>query len=343
MQKKTWKNMATLVLALMVFLLVGCSSSTEETKTDTSDATTQEGGKVEKIALLLPGTITDHGWNANAHAGLEKLKGEGYETAYTEMVVAANMEATFRNYAKEGYDLLIGHGGQFGDAALRVAADYPEKYFFVFGPAPDENAEMPDNMCFVDEGEFEGAYLAGVLAALTTESNVIGYVGGEDISTQRADKNAFIEGVASIDPAIDVQVIIAGTFEDSAKGKESALALIEQGADVLMHSADSTGVGVIEAAKEQEVYVIGYGTDQSNLAGEYILTSIIINIPDAIVQQLDRIEQGNFAGVYKQGLEVGLIALAPYGPSVPEEVRTQVDETEEQIISGEVEVTLSYE
>ena len=76
------------------------------------------------VALLLPGSIGDAGWNANAFKGLQEIEAEGIETAYTESVPVPDIEAAFRGYAEEGYTLIIGHGFEFGEPALKVAPDF---------------------------------------------------------------------------------------------------------------------------------------------------------------------------------------------------------------------------
>lgn len=140
-----------LCAAMAVSVMTGCKAKTEETakaaegaKTGQSEAAGTEGtgekapaGEVSKIAILLPGFITDKSWNQGAYEGLKELESQGYGIAYTEDVQAADMESTFRSYCEEDYDFVIGHGVQYGDACVRVAEDYPEKYFFITGNPPE--------------------------------------------------------------------------------------------------------------------------------------------------------------------------------------------------------------
>ncbi len=90
------------------------------------------------VALLLPGSIGDAGWNANAYKGLQEIQAQGYETAYTESVPVPDIEAGFRGYAEQGFGLIIGHGFEFGEPALKVAPDFPNNYFHVSGKAPPD-------------------------------------------------------------------------------------------------------------------------------------------------------------------------------------------------------------
>ena len=252
------------------------------------------------------------------------------------------MESTFRSYCEEDYDFVIGHGVQYGDACVRVAEDYPEKYFFITGNPP-EGEETPGNIAFYDYKEYEGAYVCGVLAAIQSESGVIGYIGGGDNTTQASDKNAFVEGAKAARPDVEVKTVITGTFNDSSKGKETALAMIEQGVDVILQTCDETGLGAFEACEEKGVFCIGYTSDQASLVKDDLcLTSLMVSIPTMITSQIDIIKSGEFGGLENPGLKEGVISIAPYSSKVTEEAAAAADEAREKIISGEIVLTPNY-
>lgn len=345
-----------LCAAMAVSVMTGCKAKTEETakaaegaKTGQSEAAGTEGagekapaGEVSKIAILLPGFITDKSWNQGAYEGLKELESQGYGIAYTEDVQAADMESTFRSYCEEDYDFVIGHGVQYGDACVRVAEDYPEKYFFITGNPP-EGEETPGNIAFYDYKEYEGAYVCGVLAAVQSESGVIGYIGGGDNTTQASDKNAFVEGAKAARPDVEVKTVITGTFNDSSKGKETALAMIEQGVDVILQTCDETGLGAFEACEENGVFCIGYTSDQASLVKDDLcLTSLMVSIPTMITSQIDIIKSGEFGGLENPGLKEGVISIAPYSSKVTKEAAAAADQAREKIISGEIVLTPDY-
>ena len=289
----------TLALAMSLSLLTACGSSNDSAAPsgdDGSDAageTVTDRSTVSKIAVLLPGSITDESWNQTAYEGLQQIGEMGYETAYTENVGSNDMEAVFRSYCEEGYDFVIGHGAQYGDACCRVAEDYPNVNFFITGNAPEDvpEDELPANIMFADYRECEGAYVCGVVAALMTQSGKVGYVGGGNNTTQQSDKNAFIDGVASVSSDIEVKTVITGTFDDSALGKETAIAMMEDGVDVILQTCDHTGLGVLEACSEKGVYCLGYTSDQSGLVSDGLcLTSMMVDIPRMISSQIDLIK-----------------------------------------------------
>jgi basic membrane protein A len=296
-----------------------------------------------KVALLLPGSIGDAGWNANAYKGLEDIKAQGYETAYTESVPVPDIEAGFRGYAEQGYKLIIGHGFEFGEPALKVAPDFPDVYFHVSGKAPP-NVTIPKNVGFLDQQEFQGAYLCGVVAGLMTKSGKIGYVGGMEIPPQLANLAAYTSGARSVKPDVQILGVLTGTFEDPEKGREAALAQIANGADIIMQTADSTGMGAIQVAKEKKVYIIGYGGDQSEIAPDLVLTSLVVNNPMAIALQVKRIEEGSFGGsVWVAGIKENIIDIAKFGSMVPQDVVDKVMALRDQIVKGTFQVPEIYD
>lgn len=337
------KKALSLVLSvvLLLSLFTACGKKAEEASAPAGDAAA-ETKKVSKIAILLPGYITDKSWNQGAYEGLKELESQGYEIAYTEDVQAADMESTFRTYCEDGYDFVIGHGVQYGDACVRVAQDYPDAYFFITGNPP-EGDDLPKNIAFYDYKEFEGAYVCGYLAALMSKTGVIGYIGGGDNSTQCSDKNAFVEGAKAANADLDVKTVITGTFNDSSIGKETALAMIEQGVDVLLQTCDETGLGAFEACNEKDVYCIGYTSDQASQVKEGLcLTSLLVSIPTMITSQIDLINAGTFGGLENPGLKEGVIALAPYSANVPADVQEKVDAVKNTLIDGTLVLTADY-
>ncbi len=340
MKKLMKKSVALFAAAVFAFGLTACGSSdtsgSSSEDSSSSDASAPEG-LVQSIALILPGVITDQSWSQLAYEAVEELADEGYDTAYTESVATADAETTFRTYADQGYDLIIGHGSEFTEAAVTVAGDYPDTYFFCTNKCPD-GVEPPDNLGFCYTKEYEAAFACGVAAALMTESNIVGYLGGMEQASQIADRNAFTDGVAYIDPEIQVISIMSGSFDDSALGNEAALSMIEQGADVLMHSCDTTGLGLIEACTENNVMCIGYGADQKDLAPDLMITSCIADTGAAIEQVIDVVGTDQFGTSWSPGMTEGIVFIGEFGDNVPQDVQDQVNDVVDQIKSGELVV-----
>ena len=141
--------------------------------------------KTTKVALLLSGVIADGGWGQLAYEGLKSLDGKpGFKAAYAENISQAQIPQVARGYADDGYDLIIGHGFEFGSPLLDVAPDYPQASFLVssFQPQP----KVPGNILYADLAYFDVAYAAGALAALISgKKQAVGFVGGGDNPTQQ--------------------------------------------------------------------------------------------------------------------------------------------------------------
>ncbi len=350
------KKLLAIILCLaVIFSLAACAGNgdateapTEAPKTDDNNTDTDTEAPSNEptdsdisVALILPGVITDESWCWTAYQGLQQLESEGYKTQYVENVDTSNCESIAMNFVDDGYTLVIAHGSQFGDAMIRVAEANTNNYFFVYGKAPVDN--YPDNIGFVDTAVFHATYICGYLAAKMSKSGTIGYIGGSESAGQLTMKNAYTEGAKAANPDANVLTIMTGNTEDTALGKESALSMINQGADVIMHAADTTGLGVIEACVEKGVYCMGYGSDQHDLAPELMLTSVVEIVPPVIASQVDRIKDGTFGGVYKPGLGVGVELAELNADIIPAELVTEINKLIEDVTNGVVTVTESYE
>ena len=261
-----------------------------------AEVPTEEGaGAAIKVALLLPGPVTDGGWSQLAYAGLEALSADpGFETAYAESISQANIPSVTRGYADDGFDLIIGHGFEFGSAFLEIAPEYPEIHFFAttFQPQP----EIPANIQYVDAAYFPAAYAAGALAALLSESKVVGFVGGGDNPTQQGMMKLFIAGAEQTVEGAKGLRVVTGDYNDAAKGREAATTMIGNGADVIWHAADVTGLGAIEGAVASGARVLGAYSDQISLAPDNLGASLVMDLAQMVQTKAQEVRDGSFAG-----------------------------------------------
>jgi basic membrane protein A and related proteins len=230
------------------------------------------------VALLLSGVITDGGWSQLAYSGLKELRFRyGFKTAYAENITLAQMEQVARGYSDDGFDLIIGHGVEFSSTLLEVAPDYPSQSYFVTTFLPQ--SAVPRNILYVNMGYFGAAYGAGFLAALiSNKKQAVGFIGGNDDPNQQRIKRAFIAGAQHAAPGIRALAIITGDYDNASKGREAASILIGNGADVVWHAADVTGLGAIQAAVAANVKVMGCYSDQTALAPNNMATSFQMNL-----------------------------------------------------------------
>lgn len=325
----------TVVLVLLAVIVAGCTSVPAAGPTQ---STTEKGS----VAMIFPGPV-GMGWNTRAYTALQKYEKDGYKTAYVDEVADVDNEGQMRTFAQQGYTLVVGHGFTFVDPVAKVAPEFPKTNFFITAGLPAEGQQLPENVGYMKYHSEQGTYLAGMLAAYMTKSGVIGYVGAQATPICLADLAGYKMGARAIKPDIKVMSVWTGVWEDPAKGKEAALAMIDNGADVIMHDADLTGTGAMQAAKDRSVYAIGMVDDQSSIAPDLFLTSILLNITKAIENQMGYIEAGKFGGIQEPGIKEGVIDIAPIGTFVPADIAKKVMDARQQIIDGQLVVEAIYE
>ena len=271
MKNRVMKTMMALTMtaALTVSMAAGAVSVMAADEKDPKDV---------KVALVLPGSANDKGWNQEAYDGLEKIKDLGCETAYSENVQASDYETIFRGYADQGFNVVFGHGTEFEDAAEKVAEDYPDTIFCI----TSSDISQDPNVCSLQNLNNEQGFIAGVVAALATESKKVAAIGGMEIPSIQSYIMGFEQGVEYVDNGTEALTAYTGDFSDATKVKEQANAFIEQGADIVSQDADEAGLGLFEAIKDAPdgVYAIGAVKDQYDECPGKVLTSATNQISD---------------------------------------------------------------
>lgn len=320
----------SVILVACVLLVAGCGG----------------GGKREeapppvfRVALLLTGPVSDDGWNASAHEGLEAIRYSlGAGISYVESLEKSQFEENFRQYAAQGYDLVFGHGYEFGDAALRVAEAFPNTKFVVV--AGNKSAPNVASIHFRLE---QATYELGVLAGMMSRSGVIGLVGGEEIPSLEPGFAAFANGAHSVRREIRVITKYVGNWSDVTLAKEHATALMAQGADFIFQNADKAGLGVFQAVKERpDTYAFGSNKDQNDLAPDVILASAVIDVSKALLDIARSVQNGAFEGrVRALGIREGVVAVKYNERLVSRvalETRKKLVEVEQDIRQGRIDV-----
>jgi basic membrane protein A len=293
-----------------------------------------------KVALLLSGPANDQGWNAVAFAGLQEAK-EKYnlQTAYSENVGIADGEAAFRDYAAQGYDLVIGHGFQFGEPAVRISSQFPKTKFM----AIESNAYNANTASYVMACE-EAGYLMGMLSASMSKTGVIGIVGGFEQPSIVKVLEAYKLGAKAVNPNIRVLDAYVSSFTDVALGKEAALSMADQGADVLSHCANQAGTGVIKAAEERGLLATGDSYDQNSIAPNTVMASTIYSVPALVLTAVEKVQNGTYeGGVFNLGMKDGVVDISGYNSfenKIDQPVKDLIAKTREQILTGAFKVPL---
>ncbi|NKJ35152.1 BMP family protein [Rhizobium sp. SG570] len=289
-----------------------------------------------KIAMVMPGPISDNDWNSVGYNGLQAAaKALGAEVAYSENVSDADAERVLRDYASRGYKLIFAHSFSYGDATLNVAEDFPDTTFMA-GTAK----ELAPNVGSYSNPDYQGAYLAGMLGAGASKSKTIGWVGGMPAPNMLANFHAYEAGAKAMVPSVKVLHSFIGSWFDPPKAKEAAIAQVEQGADVL----SAQGVGVIDAANARNVFALGAMTDQNHLGPKTVLTSVLWDLGPLITAVGKAVEDKTWTSQnWSFGIPEGAVRLADFhglDAGVSSDVLTAVKAKFDAIKSGAFTVPL---
>lgn len=321
-------KIAFVVAAVLAMALSACAPAATKVPTKAPAAE-----KKVRVAVAFPGLVTDQSWNQFGFEGLKAAEKEcGVEIAYTENVMQDEQLETFRNYAAEGYDMIIGHGGEYAKSIETVAAEYPDIWF------GDTNG-MPkgDNVSITVIGYNQASYLAGVLACEMTKANHVAYVGAEEIPVMKDAEEWYKKGVQYCGKDTKVDIVYTGDWADVNKAREAGLSLIAGGADVLYHTLDTADAGLIAAAQDKGKYAIGLYRDSSALGPKAVIGSAICS-PAGLIYHLAcrHVPKGKVAFVdvrdsrYPAGIQMTDLT--------PPDVQEKVNEVYEKVKSGEIEI-----
>ena len=329
--KTTSGRVISLLTTACALLLVACSGGDSAARGNSADSATF------KVALLTPGPISDHSWNAGAYEGLLRIRDSlGAHISHIQVKTPADFEENFRQYGAQHYNLVFGHGFEFQDAASRVGPEFPNTVYIT-----TSGNRFGKNVAPMVFGFEEPSYLAGVLAGSLTKSKIIGMIGGTQLPPVASGFLAFEAGVHSVDPKIKVLTSYIGSWDDASAGKEQAIAQIQRGADLIFQNADAAGLGIFQAAKEaKNVYVFGTNSNQNSVAPSVIVASVVIDLPHAFLTVARQVKEGRFQSkIIYLGTSTGVVKLVP-NPAldtlVPPPLRARIDSVRNAIEVGTV-------
>lgn len=329
-----WYSSAALGTSL---LLKGCTNNSTSTQSSQPETKAATGTKNNlKVAMVLPGIITDKAWNQVGFEGLNVVKEkQALETAYVEKVGQPDQVEALSDFARRGYNLIFAHGGQFDASIQQVAAEFPKTFFVGVN-----GAVKGDNMASLRIDSLQGGYVSGVVAASMTKANKIAYLCAQQFQSTDDEKRGFELGAKSIKPDITVTASYTGDWNDAAKAKEAALALISSGNDVIFLWLDNAAPAVLETASEKGIYAIGNTADQHDIAPKAVLTSIVKRIDLAIAYLANLATKNELKGeIYTIGWEKpDILYLGEFGEMVSEDVRKKAQETTKAIADKSIQL-----
>ncbi|MPM68152.1 hypothetical protein SDC9_115083 [bioreactor metagenome] len=302
------KTLALLLALAMVFALAACGGGAAATPSPSASAAPTAAptasAKVFKVAMICDSSISDGGWGAACYNAMVSAAGDlGWETQVTDSIDVADFVSAIESYCQLGYDMIFLPGNQYSDATVQVAADYPDVCFAVLN---GKESLPTDNITSILPNAQEIGWIAGALAGLMSETNVLGFIGGMELDTTKAKLASYEEAAKVINPDITVLSAYAGSFSDTAKGMELANSMISQKADVFFGDASAVDSGArqaIDAANGSgaiKIYDIGQPAD---LLGQNpcVISSVVTDNAGMLKLCLQAVEDGTFGNAVIYG------------------------------------------
>ena len=300
-----------------------------------------------KVGLVLDlGGKDDKSFNASAYEGATAARKKlGIYLKYVEPSDDNAFEPLLRAFAQKDFDLIIGIGFAQKEAIAKVAAQFPQKHFVVV----DSQVDAPNVRSLMFQ-EHEGGFIVGAIAAMTSQTGKIGYIGGMDVPLIRRFETGYEAGAKKINPQITVIANYVGVtpsaWNNPPRGKELALAQYDAGADVIFAAAGASGFGVFDAAEERKKLAIGVDSNEDWVKPGQILTSMLKRVDLAVFSAIQDAQNGKFtAGLKRFGLaDKGVdYSIDQYNEKLlPESVRQRADALKADIIAGKIVVPDYY-
>jgi basic membrane protein A and related proteins len=327
-----------LVSVLFALVLSACAPSAQP-----SGGAQSAGGGKFRVAVVMPSAINDVAFSQSMYNALTAIQTEmggdaNFELKYSEnMFNVPDAAAAIRDYASQGYNLVIAHGSQYGNSVEEIAKEFP-KVAFAWGT--DVNTFGLPNVTAYTAAAEEGCYVNGVMAAKLTKSKKIGVTGPVEVGDAKTCIDGFTQGVAATDPSVQVSKTWTGSFSDVKLMTEAAKAHIAAGADVLTGSSQSV-VGSIGAAKDAgNVLWFGTQSDQSSVAPSLVVASQVYDWVPSLKDLIGKIKSGTLGGgtytlhLNNDGLKMSLNS----GYALPADAKTAADAAIAGIKDGSIKV-----
>jgi basic membrane protein A and related proteins len=298
-------TLALELLAILALFVLGCDKP----------AAQPGGAKTFRVAMILPGSDQDHGWNQMAREGLDRIKSElKAETKIVTNVKTGEMANQLSYFGGDGFDVVICHGQEFASDVAKAAPRFP-KTCFIVGGCP---TEIPGALA-VEFDARDASFLAGFVASRVTRTKTVAFVGAMEVPTLVACYNGMRDGLTAAPNSTPVKLLPplwTDSWESPTRAKEKAESALNAGADVIYQNVDAAAMGVFEAVKaankpSKPAFAIGCNSNQNSLAPDVILGSVVIDVPGVYLKYAGEAHSNdNFpTGHRKLGLQGGHVDL----------------------------------
>ncbi len=326
MKKNSSKFFIFIIVALIIAFSYSCSRNNSSYKFPKN--------KNIKIALVLAGPLSDSSWNDAAYRGLKRFQGDyKADIAVVEKVGLSDATTVFSKLAEREFNLIIGHAYEYGFILKKIARKYPKTFFCSIGGEVDQQP----NLCSFKFKDEQYGYLIGLVAGLNTTTNKVGIVVGKKMPSVERTIIGMRKGLQAVNPKADLVVSYINTWNDISKGKEAGIAQINTGVDIITHLADISGIGVIKAAEEADISVIGAITDQHDFAPSTVITSGIEDASQLIYLVCENyFEKSLKPQIYSFGLKDQVIDLTPSYGNIDPGIETKINRLKDQLTNLEI-------
>ncbi len=325
------------------------SAASSAASTEATSGAAGAGGDIRVALVTDVGKVNDGTFNQFAFQGLERAQQElGVQIDYIETQQQGDYEKNLEQFATGDYDLIVGVGFLMGDAIKAAASRHPDVNFaivdFAYGDSPPANVK---GLVFQED---QAGYLAGTMAALLSQSNTIGVVGGiEAVPAVKKFVLGYEAGAKAQKSDINVRQVYIPSFTDPGAGGEAARSMIAEGADVIFGAGGQTGSGAIQEAAKQGAFVIGVDQDEYNTTfrggstegADKIVTSAVKRVDNAVFDTIKSVVDGNFSNeLYVGSVENGGIDYAEAhdaSAAVTAEIKAKVDEVKQGLSTGSIQ------
>lgn len=351
MRKKINSKILMAIFASVMLILAACGGGNSSDDKGKENEGASDSGNELSVGYYVNATLGDKSFFDSVKRGVDQAEKElGYKVKTIEGGTnQGDWAAGIESMVSGGkYDVILVGTSQTVEMVDELAQKYPDQKFIFF----DDVVDQP-NVYSMTYSQSEGSFLAGAFAGLVTTNDeleganpekVVGFVGGMDIPIINDFKSGFEQGAHYVDKDIKVVSSIIGNFADAPKAKELTLSQINsQKADIVYQVAAAAGLGVLEAANEKSVYSIGVDSNQNDLYPGSVLTSMMKNLDTSTFRALEMFKEDDLPfgtheelGVKEEG--VGLAQDDLYNEHVPQSVRDKMDEIQQKLKDGEIEV-----
>ncbi len=300
-------------------------------------------GATLSVGALFAGRIDDRGFMEAGWRGLDRARNElGVKTGHIDGVQPKKelLAAALTQLAQSGVDLVVAHGGQNNEAAAEVATRFAQQKFVV-----TQGAVTGSNLASYDVLQEESAYLAGVLAALTTRTGIVGHMSGIRVRPGLKGRAGFAAGVRDTDPKVRLLTNFSGNQDDNPLSRRVAQAQIAAGADVIFTMLNAGRDGVTEACREKGVRQIGNVIDWVKVDPKVFVASAVADVGIGVFTAVRDLRDGRFKGgvVQKVGLADPAAVRLTMADDVPAHLRARVERAADDIRNGRVQVPEAYD